>query len=235
MLIRAKLFHGTLAATLLGGVLLACSPEALGMSQTRDIVVVKPASLPELARRHGIAFQLYTASGTGADYLYIEQHQGERMLVLDVSDPSRIRQVAATPLTVPAPFDFVRPLGASAYLVRFRNSRGIGILDLRRPKAPTLRVLSSIEAAKHTETLSESAILLVDEPPRTQPANPRDYQVVAPSSTANPATLLTVRQVDAETSRQETGTTFLLGADGLTVIRRPSVEQAWKTSQSYTN
>jgi hypothetical protein len=36
-----------------------------------------------------------------------------------------------------------------------------------------------------------------------------------------------VKQVSGETARDETGTTFLLGSDGLTVIRHPQVEEKY--------
>ena len=62
----------------------------------------------------------------------------------------------------------------------------------------------------------------------TRPAA-RDYQVIDTSSAADPVLLTTVAQVTHKVVNRDTGTTFLLGSDGLTVIRRISVERDYKT------
>jgi hypothetical protein len=59
------------------------------------------------------------------------------------------------------------------------------------------------------------------------PVVPRDYQIVDTSNPADPALLFTVKQVSGEIARDETGTTFLLGSEGLTVIRHPQVEEKY--------
>jgi hypothetical protein len=41
----------------------------------------------------------------------------------------------------------------------------------------------------------------------------------------------TVRLVTDKTTRDETGTTFLLGSEGLTIIRRPRVEEEYEIHQ----
>ena len=53
----------------------------------------------------------------------------------------------------------------------------------------------------------------------------RDYQVVDTSSPADPVLLATVTLVKQQVSNDQTGTLFLLGSQGLTVVRRPRVEQ----------
>jgi hypothetical protein len=52
--------------------------------------------------------------------------------------------------------------------------------------------------------------------------------VVGSFNPANPVLLDTVRLVTDKTTRDETGTTFLLGSEGLTIIRRPRVEEETK-------
>ena len=52
---------------------------------------------------------------------------------------------------------------------------------------------------------------------------------------ANPRLLATVKNVQKEVEKDDTGTTFLLGADGLTVIRRPDVEQQYELDSNYAN
>jgi hypothetical protein len=63
----------------------------------------------------------------------------------------------------------------------------------------------------------------------------RDYQVVDASNVANPVLLYTANRVTRTITRNATGTTFLLGQDGLTVIRRPRVEQEYQAEQRATS
>jgi len=233
--IKSRLFSGVLAASFLGVVPLGAVAKALVVSHSHDVVVVTPGSLPELAQRHGISFQLYSESGDGRCYLYIEQHMGERLLILDVTDPANIKQVNAIPLSVPGPFDFVRMLRSSAILVQFRNNLGMAVMDVRKPKAPALMRVSTLLSSGHTESLGDTAFLTRNERRNVDPVVPRDFQIVDTSNPKDPALLCTVKQVNNETARDETGTTFLLGADGLTVVRRPRVEERYKLAETYTN
>jgi hypothetical protein len=227
MSIKPTLFCGAIAAAFLGVMPLGAVAEKLIVSHSKDVIVVLPAALPTLAQRYGIAFQLYSESGDGSCYLYIEQHQGERLLVLDVTDPAQIKQVKAVSLAVPGPFDFVRELRPWAILVHFRNNLGMAVLDLRKPKAPQLRPVNGLQFPARTESLGDSAFLMMDEQQMEVPVVPRDYQIVDTSNPADPALLFTVKQVSGEIARDETGTTFLLGSEGLTVIRHPQVEEKY--------
>ncbi len=56
----------------------------------------------------------------------------------------------------------------------------------------------------------------------------RDYQVIDISAPSDPVVLATVKQVKHKVVNGNTGTTFLLGSEGLTVIRRTSVENDYK-------
>ena len=47
----------------------------------------------------------------------------------------------------------------------------------------------------------------------------------------SPTTLATIKQVKHKVVNEETGTTYLLGSDGLTVVRRPPIENDYKTQQ----
>ena len=67
-------FSRALALSILGGTLLAVTAEAKIVSQSKDIVIEQPTDLPELARRTGIALELYSETGDGSTYLYVEQH-----------------------------------------------------------------------------------------------------------------------------------------------------------------
>jgi hypothetical protein len=70
---------------------------------------------------------------------------------------------------------------------------------------------------------------LINEPYNYIRAIPRDYQVIDISSPSDPLLVTTVKEVKHRVVNGDTGTTFLLGSGGLTVIRRLSVENDYKT------
>ena len=78
--------------------------------------------LPEQAQAPGNSLFLHS-DNAGSTYLYIEQQQGGRLSVFDVTDPARIKLVVSTPLAAEGAFDFVRPLGDYAELAYFRDSQ----------------------------------------------------------------------------------------------------------------
>lgn len=141
------------------------------------------------------------------------------------------KMVGAVTLAAPEPFDFVGPLGNSAMLVQFRNNHGIAILDLKNAKAPTLKAINGLQLIAHTEPLGETALLMVNEKSLDGQPIPRDCQVVDTSIPAAPVLLDTVKLVTYKTTREMTGTTFLLGSEGLTIIRRPRVELEYEIHQ----
>ena len=235
MNIRLKLLKGTLPVIYFGVLFFAMTAEAQVVSPSKEIVVVALASLPTLAQEPGIAFQLYSERSDGSVYLYIEQEQGARLLVLDVTDPAQVKMVRAVTLTAPGPFEFVQSLGSSSILIRYCNNLGMAVLDLRKPKAPELKAVPGLKHPNYSESLGDSTLLIVDQPRMDSPAIPRDYQVVDTTNPANPFLVYTVKQVNATLSRNETGTTFLLGHAGLTIIRRPQVEDQYQSEQRVTN
>src|SRR5260370_12836927 len=98
-------------------------------SKSKELVVIEPRDLSEQAQRPGNSFFLHS-DDAGSTYLYIEQGGGSRLSIFDVSDPSQIKLVSSTPLTTSGTFDFVRPIGDRAELVRFRDGKSVAILDL---------------------------------------------------------------------------------------------------------
>ena len=199
-------------------------------SKSGEIVVMEPHSLPEEAQAGGNSFFLH-ADDAGSTYLYVEQAQGARLTVFNVTDPSHIKTVVSVPLSVSGPFDFVRALDGRAELIRFRDGKSVGVLDLARARKPSIRIVSALLDPGQTEPLGESGFLGVNEPYNYVRAVPRDYQVVDISTPADPALLTTVKLVKHRVVNAETGTTFLLGADGLTIVRRISVEEDYRTHQ----
>jgi hypothetical protein len=197
-------------------------------SKSNDLIVVQPRDLPEQAQIQGNSFFLYS-NGENNTYLYIEQQQGARLTTFDVTDPSKIKLVGSITLTVPGAFDFVRPLDGHGELVRFRDNKGVAVLDLHNVKAPSLRMISGLSDSGSTQSLGETGFLMIDEPYNYVRTTPRDYQVVDISVPSQPVLLTTVKEVRHQVVKDDTGTTFLLGSEGLTVVRRISVENDYKT------
>jgi hypothetical protein len=199
-------------------------------SHSQEIVVMEPSDLPDQAQLPGNSFFLHP-DDAGSTYLYIEQQQGARLSVFDVTDPARIRAISSTPLNVPGAFDFVRPLDGRAELIRFRDGKGVAVLDLHKADKPTFHMVGTLANLGVTQPLGETGLLAVDEPYEYVRAIPRDFQVVDISTPSDPKLLATVKQVKHRVVNDETGTTFLLGSDGLTVVRRLSVEADYKVHQ----
>lgn len=198
-------------------------------SRSKDLVVIEPSDLPEQAQTPGNSLFIH-ADSAGTRYLYVEQQQGARLSVFDVTDPAHIKLAGTTPLAAGEPFDFVRPLGDRAELVYFRNSQKEAVLDLRRAKRPVLRGIPTVTDLGVAETLGENGLLVTSQAHEYVPAVARDYQVVDIAASV-PALLATVKDVKHRVTNDETGTTFLLGSNGLTVVRRPDVENEYKVQQ----
>ena len=200
-------------------------------SQSGNLIVMQPNDLPEQAQTPGEALLLH-ADTAGDTYLYIEQLQGARLAIFNITDPAHITFSGDARLSGSGPFDFVQPLNDQAELVRFRSNVSLAVLSLRKAKAPVLHVSDALGTAQVSEALGESAMLAIDNSARPAlPPTLLDYQVIDISNASVPGLVATVQQVGARVSRDETGTTFLLGSQGLTVIRRPAVEQEYKNEE----
>jgi hypothetical protein len=208
----------------------AMSAHAEIRSKSNELIVVQPKDLPEQAQTPGNSFFLYS-DNAGSTFLYIEQQQGARLTVFDVTDPAKVKFISTTALNGPGVFDFVRPLDGHGELVRYRDNKGVAVLDLHKVKAPVIRTISALSEAGATESLGETGFLMVNEPYTYIRSTPRDYQVVDISSPSDPVLLATITQVKHKLVNGDTGTTFLLGSDGLTLVRRTSVENDYKTHQ----
>lgn len=199
-------------------------------SKSNEIIVLQPSDLPEGAKGGGNSLFLH-GDAVGNTYLYVEQMDGHRLTTFDVTDPSKIRFVSTVAVDGPGTFDFVRPLGRNAELIRYRDNKGVALLSLQSAKKPAIKTVSGFSESGSTEPLGERAFMMIDEPYNYVRAVPRDFQVIDISSPADPVLLTTVKQVKHQVVNGLTGTTFLLGSDGLTVIRRISVENEYKTEQ----
>src|SRR5580704_6803689 len=185
---------------------LASSPaEAEIHSKSSDLVVMEARDLPEQAQTPGNSLFLHS-DNAGRTYLYVEQQQGARLSIFDVTDPARIKLVVSTPLAAQGAFDFVRPLGNNAELVYFRDGQKEAVLDLRKARRPVFRVISTAANLGPAETLGESGLLVTSQTYKYVSAVGRDYQVIDIAASA-PTQLATVKDVRHRVTNNETGTT----------------------------
>ena len=217
-----------LTLTAVAALILAGHAEARNHPSNK-IILMRPADLPELAREPGQAMLLH-ATGDGRTLLYVEQNHGSRLAILDVTDPAHVKEEGSAQVDAPGSFDFVSSLGDYAELVRFRNGQGEAVLDLHKAEAPTLNTMQGLDSQGSTEGLGDDGFIIADQPnaPNAQSdANDPNYQVVDLSNPLHPNPVGDVRQVLEKITNDETGTTFLLTADGLYLIRRPAVEEEY--------
>jgi hypothetical protein len=201
--------------------------EARNHDSSDQIIVVGPADLPELARVTGQAMMLHDTMD-GRTLLYIEQNDGARLAIFDVTDPAHVKAEGSAQVDAPVSFDFVSSLGADAVLVRFRNGQGEAVLNLHKAKTPTLNMIRGLYSQGSTEFLGDDGLIVARRPSMQSDANDTDYQVVNISNPLHPKPLTDIKQVLEKITNDETGTTFLLTADGLYLIRRPAVEEEFR-------
>jgi hypothetical protein len=91
-------------------------------------------------------------------------------------------------------------------------------------------VISTVTDLGPAETLGERGLLVTRQPYKYVSSVGRDYQVIDIAA-YGPTQLATVKDVRHRVTNNETGTTFLLGPNGLTVLRRLSVEYDYKVRQ----
>jgi hypothetical protein len=205
--------------------------EEMAGKHANKIILVRPTDLPEQARQTGEAMLLHE-TGDGRTLLYIEQNRGARLVIFDVTDPSNIKAETSVEIGAPSPFDFVFPIGDHAELIRFRQGQGMAVLDLRKVKVPTMKIVQGLELQALKERVGDDGFIVVnqaDAPPA------RDYQVVETANSQELNRVFGVKGVREETTNDHTGTTFLLTTDGLYVIRRPAVEEDYSNHEDQLN
>jgi hypothetical protein len=196
--------------------------------RSRSIIVESPSDLPEAAQRNSEAMYLQ-ATGDGRTVLYLEQEQGRSLAILDVSDPSAIRALGQASIDARGPYDFVRALGDSAALIHYRDHSGFAVINFKKVKQPTLTQAPQFPHPAYVESVGHDGLLLTTSNHPMAEAQDPDYQVFDISNPSNPTALAGVQDVQQRLQRPETGTLFLLTNSGLTVIRRPFVEQEHET------
>ncbi len=226
---RKAVRFGNIAIGAVAGLLLTLPVQAEIKSHSGNQIVEEAADLPEMAKTPGQSLFLYQTEG-GQTYLYVEQQEGAQLAIFDVTDPAKIKAVASVPVKAPGAFDFVRYLNDRAELVRFRDSQELAELDLREPKTPTLKIANTLGAG-HTESLGQTGLVMINGHYRYVGSVAHDYRLMDVSNPEHPISLATIKQVKHKVVNEETGTTYLLGSEGLTVVRRPRVEEDHKIEQ----
>jgi hypothetical protein len=191
-----------------------------------ELIVVSPKKMPAETRQPGIAMTLHLVAPQTL-YLYVEEQNGGKLAVYDVSNPGRIKLKKIIQMDAPSAYDFVQSAGPSLELIRYRDDGRVAMLDLSKPKEPILKAIGSIagrsyvvprELANGSNVPSETAV---------------DYEVFGSSSTQP---LLTVKRVLQRETDSGNGTTYLLGVDGLTEIRDIEAERKLAASApAWTN
>lgn len=205
------------ASMTLAGLVTACAVYA---NPSNNIVLVSPTDLPVLARQSGEAM-LLNDTLDGRTLLYVEQNEGTRLAILDVTDPGHIKGAGSVQLDASGPFDFISPVGNQEELVRFRQSDEEAVLDLRK-KTPSLKAVQGLTLTREVAPLGNRGITVSGHAPELQRA--RNFQVVDTANLRELNQVLDVQQVREELTKADTGTTFLLTEKGLYVIRRPAIE-----------
>jgi hypothetical protein len=217
-----RVFNTMLAAAVFATVMSAHAAES---SHSKTIIVESPNDLPEAAQVVSEAMYLHD-TGDGRSFLYLEQNNGRRLAILDVTDPANIKAVAQQSIAATSPYDFVRDLDGSAVLIQFRDNSGFATLDLKHSKKPALVPAPDVMNAGNAEALGETGLLVNATATFVEPTRKaQDYRVIDMSIPSKPSLLVAVPQVKQRIAKEDTGTLFLLSDNGLTTVRRPRVEQ----------
>jgi hypothetical protein len=213
-----------LAATVLLGTTVTLRPaSALAFPQARLILAALPASAA-IAQSPTQDLLLRT-DDNGPTYLYVEQQQGTRLFVFDVTNPEHMKLVRSTSLAVNSAYDFVAPVKGRE-LISFRDGSGSALLDFHNPKAP--RIAAALEPTAFPVSSSAtvhsiaSSAAFEDQITTDPSVQARTVQFVPGGRHAR--VLATLDNVTRLTARPETGTTFLLAAGKVAIVRSPAVE-----------
>ena len=126
-----------------------------------------------------------------------------------------------------SPYDIVLAL-SDTVLIHYRDQSGFAIISFKRYNQPVLIEVPQFQRSANVEALGHDGLLLGSTTrPSAQVEDPQ-YEVFDVSNPSKPVVLATVAKVKQRLDRKATCTVFLLGTTGLTVIRRPNVEQDYK-------
>jgi hypothetical protein len=190
---------------------------------SKAIVVESPADLPELAQRPSEAMYLQH-TGAGQAVLYLEQEQGRKLAILDVTDPAKIRAIGQVSIDAPSPYTFVQDLNDSV-LIHYRNHLGFAVISFKNYKQPVLKKEPNYLHPANVESYGSNGLILVSSNNSAASAVDTQQEIVNISNPASPKPLATIEGVIQRLDRQQTGTIFLLNDRGLTVVRCLAAER----------
>ena len=191
---------------------------------SKSIAVEFPSDLPGPAQGPAEAMYLYQ-TGRAQAILYLEKDQGRKLVALDVSDPGHIKVIGQVPIAASSTYDFVRDLGNSVALIRYRNQPGFAVISFKDYKKPALTSEPDYLPSANVEFVGSDGLLLVSASESTKQVQKPQYQVLTISGSSAPEPLATIKNVVQRVDLSEAGTVFLLNDKGVTVVRRPGVER----------
>jgi hypothetical protein len=214
-----------LATTILLGTTVTLRPaSALALTQEKLILEDLPAN--SAIAQSTTQDLLLRTDDNGPTYLYVEQQQGTLLFVFDVTNPEHMKLVTSTSLAVHGAYDFVAPVKGRE-LISFRDGSGSALLDFHKPKAP--RISGTLQSAALPVHASGSVSSFASSTPQfarqvetDSSVQPRTVQFV--KTGRHSRVLASLENVTRIADRPETGTTFLLAAGKVSIVRTPGVE-----------
>jgi hypothetical protein len=219
-----KILLGTMLLATSAGTLLQAAP----FIQPK-LMVQTLCTKPQFARNASQDLLLH-ADDNGSTYLYVEQGDGAILTVFDVTDPKHMSLTASVVTEGHGAYDFVAPIGNSKELVAFRDGSGTAVVDFDKPTNPRLSV---------TKAASHGAVALLNRRgyasvsiPEASTETAELQKVVLMENGHNPRLLSTMKDVNRQVTRPETGTTFLLAKGKITVFRERDAERRYIMDQN---
>jgi hypothetical protein len=204
------------------------SVQAKANAHSKSIVVESPSDLPELARGRSEAMYLHYTHEAQA-ILYLEQDQGHKLAILDVTDPANIKAVGRVSVGAPAVYDFVQYLGDSRTLIHYRNHSGFAVISFKNYKQPVLTAEPEYLHPASAQADGPNGLLLVSSSSASAPVREAQVEVLSISNSSGATPLATIQGVIQRVDRPQTGTIFLLNDQGLTVVRCLAAEREHQT------
>jgi hypothetical protein len=207
---------------------------------TRSILVESPSDLPAMRIAGGADIFLHDTNG-GRTYLYIESADGQKLSILDVTDPAAIRRAGDVTISALAPFDYIQDVNQLGALVRYRDNHGYAVLDLSRYNHPLLTQTPQLAGASTAENIGNFGLLLTStrassasggSGPALPAASDRTYDIMDTSHGGTPRLVTSVPGVKRRLTKLDTGTLFLLADNGVTVVRNLRTEEEHATQMA---
>lgn len=211
--------------------------------RSNTIVVELPSDLPEEAQGPSEALYLYQTWSIGElELLYLEKDEGRKLAILDVTDPGHIKALGQVSIVARSTYDFVRNLGNSMALIRYRADSGFAVISFNDYKHPVLTEEPDYQHPADVESDGANGLMLISTNSPSEPSSSRQLEVqvevLAISDSPAPKPIARVQNVIQRVDMPQTGTIFLLNNQGVTVVRRLLAEQEhnleilWKKNEN---